>query len=200
MEETLVFIDAGFLAKLSRYFGNGEYINFDIVDFARKITRKQELSVKHIFYGTAPPFQGTPPTEDERKRKLRYDRFKTKLSNKGDFTFLEGRVQRLKLSDGKFKYSQKGVDTVLTMALSSSPAEFIGIKKYVLIACDTDFVPVIKMLRSKGIEIILASYYEKKRNTEFSRSHHLIDVCSDYTKLTKEDFEKARLNEPEGKQ
>lgn len=198
MEETLVFVDEGFLSRLSRYFGDGKYIKFDKIKFAKEIAMKKSLFVKHIFYATAPPFQGTPPTEEERKRKEGYDRFKSKFSNLKNFTFLEGRVQRVKDKDGKFQYHQKGVDTVLTMALSSVRADYSTIKKIILIACDSDFVPVIEMLKGKGIEVILASYYERKRDTAFSRSHHLIDCCSEYIPLTKKDFIKASLDRING--
>jgi len=178
---------------LSKYFGRGKYLKFDKIKFAKNIAKKQGLFVKHIFYATAPPFQGTPPTDDERRRKIGYDRFKNNFANRKDFTILEGRVQRLKLPDGTIKYSQKGVDTILTMSLGSVPSDFPEIKKIILVACDTDFYPIIKKLRSKGIEVILYSYYEKKRNTEFSRSHHLIDCSSKYVLLTKQDFENAPI-------
>ena len=79
------------------------------------------------------------------------------------------------------------------MALSSFLIDYPKIKKIILIACDSDFVPVINMLKQKGIIIILASYYERKRDTEFSRSHHLIDACSEYIQLKKNDFLMARL-------
>lgn len=195
MEETLVFIDEAFLSKLSKYLGDGKYIKFDKIKFAKEIAKKHNLFVKHIFYATAPPFQSEKPTLDERKRKEGYDNFKSKFSNAKDFTILEGRVQRLKI-DGKIKYTQKGVDTVLTIALSSFRADFLNIKKIILIACDSDFVPAIKMLREKGIEIILYSYYERKRNTEFSRSHHLIDACTNYFQIKKENFLNSLLDKP----
>lgn len=37
MEETLVFIDAGFLSKLSKYFGGGEYLKYNIINFSKNI-------------------------------------------------------------------------------------------------------------------------------------------------------------------
>lgn len=193
MEETLVFVDEGFVSRLSKYFGDKKYIKFDKIKFIKEIAKKQDLFVKQIFYATAPPFQSGNPTEDEKRRKEGYDRFKSKFSNIKDFTILEGRCQRTKNKDGKFNYRQKGVDTVLTIALSSFRADFPAIKKIILIACDSDFVPVIKMLKDKGIEVILASYYERKRDTEFSRSHHLIDACSRCIQLKKEDFLNAKL-------
>ncbi len=197
MEDTLIFVDEGFLARLSKYFGKGNYIKFKKIDFIKNLAKKKGLFVKHIFYATAPPFQSGNPTNEERQRKEGYDRFKSKFSNKKDFTILEGRCQRTKNKEGKFNYRQKGVDTVLTMVLSSFRADFPAIKKIILIACDSDFVPVIKMLKDKGIKVILFSYYERKRDTEFSRSHHLIDACSECIQLKLEDFTSYPLNKKE---
>jgi len=195
MEDTIVFVDEGFLSRLSKYFGGGYYIKFDKIKFIKELARSQDLFVKHIFYAIAPPFQSGNPSEDERRRKEGYDKFKSKFSDLKDFTFLEGRCQRIRNNDGKFDYHQKGVDTVLTIALSSFRADFPAIKKIILIACDSDFVPVIKVLKEKGIEIILFSYYERKRNTEFSRSHHLIDACSKCIQLNKDNFLKVELKQ-----
>lgn len=192
MDDTLVFIDAGFLSKLSSYFGEGEYFKIDLVKFSRNLAKKEGLFLKHIFYATAPPFQGTPPSDDEKRRKEGYDKFKGFFDNRKDFTFLEGRVQKLDLGD-RIKYSQKAVDTVLTMALGATLVDFPGVRKIILVSSDTDFCPVVEMLRFKGVEVLLYSYYERRRNTRFSRSHHLIDSCSRYTKLTKEDFLKSLI-------
>jgi len=193
MKETVAFVDEGFLSRLSKYFGGEKYMRFDKIQFIREIAKTKELFVKHIFYATSPPFQETPPTEDQRRRKEGYDKFKSKFSNVKDFTFLEGRCQRIKDGNGNFKYRQKGVDTVLTMVLSSFIMDFPTIKEIILVACDSDFAPVIKMLEHKGIKVILFSYYKRERNTEFSRSHHLIDACSEYVQLKKEDFIKVEL-------
>ena len=64
MEETLVFIDEGFLDKLTKLFGEGERIKFDKFDFAKRIAKKQGLICKHLFYYTCPPFQSATPTEE----------------------------------------------------------------------------------------------------------------------------------------
>lgn len=199
MEETLVFIDAGFLSRLSRYFGHGKYINFGIIELANNLAKNQSTIAKHFYYCTAPPYQGTYPTKEEKERKIRYDKFKSYYSKRREVTLLEGRVQRLREKDGRFVYKQKGVDTVLTMALSSFISDYPSIKKIILIACDSDFVPVIGMLINKGIDVILCSYYERKRDTEFSRSHHLIDACTKFVQLSAKDFEEAKFDKNEVK-
>ncbi|MBU1203877.1 MAG: hypothetical protein KKG60_02290 [Nanoarchaeota archaeon] len=48
MKETIVFIDAGFLSKLSRYFGGGKYLKNDIIKLAYLLSKKEKLRCKHI--------------------------------------------------------------------------------------------------------------------------------------------------------
>ena len=113
------------------------------------------------------------------------------------FKVEEGRVQKIRDSDGKVKYTQKGVDTLLIMRLSFVPIDFSNIKKIVLVSSDTDFCPVIEELKAKNIEVILYSYNERKRDTKFSISNHLIRCCSIYIKLSKQDFDGVPLkNKP----
>jgi len=190
--ETLIFIDANFLSKLSSYFGKGKYLIYDLVEFSEGLCKKQRLLCKQIFYYTAPPFQSEKATKEEEKRKDGYDRFVDKLRKK-EVIVREGRCQRLKIN-GKFEYRQKGVDILMAMDLMGIMLKFPETKKIILIASDSDFVPVIESLREEGIKTILYTYYEKKRNTNFSRSNHLIKSVHKYVLLSKEDFDKAPLN------
>ena len=192
MEDTLIFIDEGFLSKLSKHLGGGHYVKFDVMKLSKNLAKKQGLFMRHVYYATAPPFQSGKPTVEEKKRKKGYDKFKSKLSNLKDLTFLEGRCQRIKNGDGSYTYRQKGVDTILIMALSFFKMDFPSVKKIILIASDSDFVPVIKMLKQRGVEVILYTYFERKRNTNFSRSNHLINECSKVIMLSKNDLEEAR--------
>jgi hypothetical protein len=48
MNKTLVFIDEGFLSKVSKHFGEGEYLKFDKIKFAKTISKKQNLFCEHI--------------------------------------------------------------------------------------------------------------------------------------------------------
>jgi len=64
-----------------------------------------------------------------------------------------------------------------------------GVKKVILIASDSDFVPVIERMKQKGFEIIIYTYFDRKRNSRFSTSNHLLKSCSKWIKLKKEDFE-----------
>ncbi|MEX2017307.1 MAG: NYN domain-containing protein [Candidatus Pacearchaeota archaeon] len=189
---TLVLIDAGFLSKLSKHFGNGVYLKYDLIKFSKNLAFKENKTCKGIFYYTAPPFQSPIPSEEEKRRKDRYDKFVNKLKEKG-VVVREGRCQRLKL-DGKFIYKQKGVDTLMTIDLMSIPIKHPYIKEIILIASDSDFVPVINTLNSINIKLVLYTYYEKGRDAEFSTSNELIKSVYKYVLLKKEDFDTAPLN------
>ena len=193
MEETIVFIDDGFLAKLSKYFGNGKYLKFNRIDFSKNFAGKQSLVCEKIFYYTAPPFQSEPPTKDEELRKKGHDNFVKKLSKSGEVIIREGRVQRLKI-DGKFIYKQKAVDSLAIIDLMSIPLKYSNVKKIILVSSDSDFVPAVESLREFGVKTILYTYYEKRRDSNFSRSNELIKCVDKYVLLTKEDFINALLD------
>ena len=186
-EEVLVFIDAGFLSKVSKHFGKGKYVKFKIKDFVKKICGNNNLTCEKIFYYTAPPYQSNNPDENEAARKERYDSFRSSLIKEG-IVFREGRVQRLKI-DGGFVYRQKGVDTLLTIDLSHVREDYPKVKKVILISSDTDFCPIIKDISSRGLDVLLFTYFDRKRGSPFSLSNHLLQVCSCFVKLKLEDFE-----------
>ena len=83
--------------------------------------------------------------------------------------------------------TQKGVDVLLSIDLVRKASRT---KNFILVACDTDFVPAIKDVREKDkVKVIL--YYFKDKNSKFSMSDHILSVCDKKVKLRIEDFEKA---------
>ncbi len=182
MDNTLVFLDEGFIYKLSKYLGNGKPIKFNRIDFAINLSKKEKLFCKKIFYYNAPPFQSDSPIAEEERRKRGYDKFIQSLQRHKEIVVREGRCQRLKI-DGKFIYKQKAVDVLLAMDLSNIPIN----------------VPLIKNLEEQNIKTILYTYYEKKRDTNFSRSNELIKSVYKYVLLSKEDFDNAPLRKKETK-
>ncbi|HIG94919.1 MAG: hypothetical protein QT05_C0051G0002 [archaeon GW2011_AR13] len=191
LNSTLVFADAGFLSKLSGYFGNGKYLIYDLRKFLESFCKRQKLICKEIFYYTAPPFQKSIPTGLEEKKKEGYDKFIKKLKEQ-KIIVREGRCQKLK-TDGKIIYYQKAVDVFLAMDLTNVLIDFPNVKRVILISSDSDFVPVIKNLEKKGVKTILYTYYEKKRNTNFSRSNDLIKSVYKYVLINKDDFKNCPL-------
>ncbi len=55
MEKTLVLLDSGFLSKLSKHFGKGKYIEYDLMGFSKKnITKtKFTLQAHFLLYSTS---------------------------------------------------------------------------------------------------------------------------------------------------
>ena len=189
MEETIVFIDEGFLDKLTKLLGDGKRLKFDKLKFAKRLAAKQNLAFKHLFYYTCPPFQSENPSETERRMKEGYDKFILALSKNKDITVRQGRCQKIIRSDGSAIYNQKGVDVLLAIDLSRANQDFPEVKKIILVSSDTDFCPVIWDIKQRDdIEIILYTYFDKKRDSKFSLSNELIACCSKCFKLSKEDF------------
>ena len=191
MEKVIFFIDAGFLSKVSYKLGEGHYFKYDLLKFSKLLSGKQSLIFKHLFFYNAPPFQSQNPTNEERKRKTAYDEFVLKLNVNKEVTIREGRCQRLKV-DGKYLYKQKGVDTLITMDLMKLPTEESKVKNIVLIASDSDFVPIINHLKKSGINVFLYTYFERDRKSKFSTSNKLLGAVTRYFKLRKEDFQNCR--------
>ena len=187
MDKTLVFIDDGFLSKLSKHFGNGKYLKIHRKDFSEYVCKKENLFCSKVFVYTAPPFQTSNFNKEENKRKEGYDKFVSSLIKEG-IIIREGRCQRIKNENGEYEYKQKGVDILFAIDLMKIITDFPEIKRIILIASDSDFVPIIHELYSKKIKTILYTYFDRDRNSPFSRSNNLIKSVSKYVKLTKEDF------------
>ena len=192
VEETLVFIDEGFLSKLSKHFGNGNYIKIDYIQFSKNLVKKQNLFLKHLFYYTSPPFQDAIPAKEQIIRKEGYDKFISVFSKNKEVTIRQGRCQKIINKEGNITFKQKGVDALMVSDMVSVPIKFPGIQRIILITSDTDFCPIIGDIERLGVKVILYTYYERKRNSKFSVSHHLIDCCENTYYLTKKDFEESK--------
>ena len=185
-EEVLFFIDSGFLTKLSKHLGGGKYLKYKVRDLIKNISIKECLTLKKAYYYTAPPFQTNNPTREESLKKENYDVFKEALTKEG-IIVREGRVQRLRIL-GEFTYKQKSVDILLAKDLMNVKTEYKEINKIILISSDTDFCPIIDDLVNNKITVILYTYFDRKRKSQFSLSNHLIASCSRHAIIKLEDF------------
>lgn len=192
MRDTLVFIDKGFLDVLSKYLGNGKPIKYDFVKLSQNLALEQGLVCRKVFLYLVPPFQSDRPTEDERIRKEKYDKFKNKLSKNDLLVLREGRVQKIN-DNGNTTYRQKGVDNLLTKDLCFIQRDYSDMDKVILISSDSDFAPILQELKESGLNIILYNYFEKKRNSKFSISNYLIDSSYKWVQLTKKHLMEASL-------
>ena len=189
MEDTLIFVDDGFFGLVKRHFQKEGGKPKRYLQTFRNICKKEELNLKHLFIYTAPPFQSPKPTKKEASLMSRYQNMTKMLRKKKWITLREGRCQKYINKNGKEDFCQKGVDALVIMDMYDIKETHPKIKKIILIASDSDFVPVIKRMKQKGFEVIIYTYFDRKRNSKFSTSNHLLKIASRWEKLTKEDFE-----------
>ena len=184
-----MFIDEGFLDKLSKHFGAGTRLKFDKFCFAKGLAKKHGLFCKKLFYYTAPPFQSTFPTIEEKQKKAGHDKFIKALSENKNIVVREGRCQRTFDQNGRPVFKQKGVDTLLTIDLGHLKEDFPEIKRIILVSSDTDFCPAIRDIKDRGgVEVILYTFFDRQRHSKFSLSNELIKCCSVYCRIEKQDF------------
>jgi len=189
MEECFVFIDNGFFKLVKKEFEkqSGKKLNF--FKTFRNILKNESLERKRVFIYDAPPYQSTRPTEFENKLKQNYDRFTRMAKSKKWITFREGSCVRIKLNNGKYTFKQKGVDALMIMDMYECILEFPIINKMILIASDSDFVPIVEKMKKNNKEVILYTYFDRKRNSKFSTSNQLLKSVSRWNQLKKGDFE-----------
>tara|TARA_Y100000310_G_scaffold338029_1_gene426599 strand:- start:111 stop:404 length:294 start_codon:yes stop_codon:yes gene_type:complete len=81
MKQTILFIDAGYLSFISKYFGKGKPLKYKIENLAKNLAKSKGFECKKIYFYTAPPFQSSKPKAEENKRKANYDKFINKIRN-----------------------------------------------------------------------------------------------------------------------
>jgi len=193
MEDTIVFVDDGFFGLVKKHFQKQDGKSKKYLQTFRNICEKENLNLKHLFIYTAPPYQSSKPTEKEDFLMSKYQNMTKMLRKKDWITLREGRCQKYINQKGKEDFCQKGVDALVIMDMYDIKENFHSVKKIVLIASDSDFVPVIKRMKEKGFEVIIYTYFDRERSSRFSTSNHLLNVASKWKRLTKEDFEENKL-------
>lgn len=189
MEDTLIFVDGGFFGLVKRYFQKEDGINKRYLQTFRNICNKENLNLKHLFIYTAPPYQSSKPTNKEAFLMSKYQNMTKMLRKKKWITLREGRCQKIINPEGKEEFSQKGIDTLIILDMYDIKENYPNIKKIILIASDSDFVPVIGRMKQKGYEVIIYTFFDRKRDSRFSTSNHLLKVASKWVKLDAKDFE-----------
>jgi uncharacterized LabA/DUF88 family protein len=192
MEGTIVFLDYGYLDKVSMVLNKGVRFKYDPNKFAHTLAKSQNLACKQTYYYVGAPYQDTKPTQEQKKRKHSYDKFVSKMDKVANFKVRAGRIQRLfNHEKKKYEYHQKGVDTLIIMDMIIEPFKR-NIKKIIIVTADTDFVPVIDNIRSRGVKVILFYYTDRKRHSGFSMSNHLWSRIDKGVLLDKSYFEKSK--------
>jgi len=190
MENCIVLVDNGFFKLIKKEFEIKTKKRKKFLKTFRNICKNENLNLKHLFVYMAPPFQSRVPTSEEKFLKRKYDKIKKMLNNKRWSTVREGRCQKIFDEKGEIKFNQKGVDSWIIADLCLFKDDFPEINKIILISSDSDFAPIIKLIREKrNIEVILYTYFDRDRKGKFHRSNHLLKSVSKWIKLKSEDFD-----------
>ena len=189
MEDTLAFVDDGFFGLVKKHFQEEDGKPKKYLQTFRNICKKENLNLKHLYIYTAPPYQSPTLKKIETFLMSKYQNMTKMLRRKKWVTLREGRCQKIINEQGKEEFSQKGIDALIILDMYDIKENYPDIKKIILIASDSDFVPVIERMKQKGFKIILYTYFDRKRNSRFSTSNHLLKVASKWIKLQRNDFE-----------
>jgi uncharacterized LabA/DUF88 family protein len=187
-ERTIIFIDANFLKLVSKNFGSTKY---NLKKFLKNLTEKLDLEIEKIFYYDAPPYKSYKPTKKGNKKTKNFYKFKYNLEKQKIIVKL-GKCQKI-IENGKTTFKQKQVDILLSNDLAFTPLDFPKIKKIILIACDSDFIPTIKKINQRKVKTILYTYFEKKKQTKFSSYNNLFKSVYKFILIKEDDFKKAEL-------
>lgn len=174
MSRYAVFIDGGYVRKVLEQFGKPR---ISYLRLSQEVARGEDRL--RTYYYDCPPFTTNVPSEEEKTRQSRFDRFCKMLEREPRFQVRLGRLQRI--SEGKtFRYEQKKVDILVTCDLLRLSLEK-QITRAVLFAGDSDFVPAIQIARDAGT--IVELYY-----SDNPRPHdELLSACDERI-VIREDF------------
>ena len=174
MEKVAIFIDGGYLSKILKNEFNS--IRIDYRKFSLELSGTDTLL--RTYYYDCEPWQSSPPTDSEKERFSKAQRFFSILQKLENFDVRLGRLANRGVdSDGNLIFEQKGVDVFLAVdliGLSIKPS----ITKAFIISNDSDFVPAICFIKNQGVQAILVHGKGPQDN--------LYKVCDSRIQLTQE--------------
>ena len=172
MDKVAIFIDNAYFKRVLHAF-SAHGLAYD--KFSRWLCSRTNSELYRTYIYDCMPYQRSPPTAEEKERFSRMDKYIYSLRKQSRTEVRLGRL--IRLPDGKFK--QKGVDILLTIDLLKHSLRRDA-QKAVLVACDSDFVPVVKEARNEGT-IVIACF---SRAAGCGIHDELHSTCDDRIELT----------------
>lgn len=191
MGVSAVFIDAGYLDKVMYY--NFQNQRIDLEKLAREMVLPDELL--RAYYYHCLPYQGNPPTPEERRRYASMHRFITSLGYLPRFQTRLGRLAfRGYDSTGKPIFVQKRIDCMIgvDMALLAGKGKITNVA---LFSGDSDLIPAIEAAKNEGVLITL---WHGSYTQDTAPSRELIEICDERRELTTEIVQRM-LRQPSSK-
>jgi uncharacterized LabA/DUF88 family protein len=155
VRRAVLFIDGGYLAKISKSFGMP---NLDFLVLSEMLCKERDDDdgdgdgSLRTYYYYCMSFQGTPPSPVETSRYGRADKFVKTLTKLPKFEVRLGRFQKIQngLSSDDAVYVQKGIDVMLAVDLvKMSWSKQIG--RAIMLAADSDFVYAVQTAKDAGV-------------------------------------------------
>lgn len=150
-----ILIDAGYLNKVLSDEITIKPSRIDHSKLAPHIVSKinPNLDILRTYYYHCLPYQSNPPTDDERNRFSKMQRFFQLLEEFPSFEVRLGKLQR-KGVEGAYQYEQKQIDVLLSIDLVELSATR-QITHAALIAGDSDFCPAVQVAKRNGVSVWL---------------------------------------------
>ncbi len=154
-----IFIDGAYLDNVLRAEFGTARIDYQALSTA--LTGASELL--RTYYYDCLPYQGNPPTDEERARYSSRRRFITALEQLPRYAVRLGRLARRYDASGMVRFEQKQVDLLLGVDLVQLAAKRI-IQEAIIVAGDSDFIPAIAAAKNEGVLIRLYHGTASHRN------------------------------------
>jgi uncharacterized LabA/DUF88 family protein len=162
MTTAVLFIDGGYLAKISKSFGMPK---IDFLALSETLCRGDgggggggggDDGRLRTYYYYCMPFQGSPPSAEESSRYGRADKFVKSLSKLPKFEVRLGRFQRIQNGSSAAAaaaaavYVQKGIDVMLAVDLVKMSWSK-QIDRAIILASDSDFIYAVQTAKDAGV-------------------------------------------------
>lgn len=208
-DKAAVFIDGGYIQKVAEAFAddsNPAYRLIPKIDFktlSDVLCPPSKAERFRTYYYDCPPYQGSPPTDEEKRRVSNQEKYFHALNEIPRFEVRLGRLNKITLHDGSVNYQQKGVDVLLSLDLARLTWNK-HIQKAILLTGDSDFVPAVEQAKEAGVTIEV--YYCKRGDCRihdrlFQKCDERFEIDADFIKRVKGgEYKKLKSNLiPEGK-
>ena len=146
-----IFIDGAYLEHVQRNQFGGARIDFG--ELSNAIA--DGADILRTYYYHCLPYQGNPPTTEERERYANRRRFFTMLETLPRYSVRLGQLAfRGNRDDGRPIFEQKRVDILLGVDMVQLSAKG-HIFEAILVAGDSDFIPAVIAAKSEGVLVRL---------------------------------------------
>lgn len=167
MNRTALFIDAGYLNNVLKEIPN------QIIDYNKFSKLIGGVDLFRTYYYNSLPFVTNNPSKEDLLRIDQANFFYKTLKEIPNFEIRLGKLIKI-YQGGKESYQQKQVDSLITIDLLNLSFKN-KITKAIIITGDSDFVPLVEIVKKEGVQVHLF------HGSSYSRE--LYEICDMRTKI-----------------